>query len=324
MKLLLPIILLAFCSLDLHGQTYPYNGFFPYQRMQINPAALPDIVYREGLRGLANLNVRKPNRTNDIPDYQGLLFNTAQFNLNTKHFQFEEECPALFFPVGMDFQTDWYQGRSESSRVNLRAQAVKNLGTKTWLSLGFNLTHTNLHIRALDTDGFLFQNIDDPVLNAQNWSNNYLGTGVFFHHPYLHAGISMPELLSLRSRAQATQQHTFRNRSWHALLGGSVGNKNCDYFLEFDSWLRFVPGIEFDTWLKVADANFMVRFNRTVNDYRIFGGTGVGINQRAQLEVGVEHYHCLFPWRFSVLYDAGLSVARTVPNLEFNFTFGIF
>jgi len=339
MKHILFVTLILLMVSGAQGQTFPYNGFFQYQRPLINPAALPEMVYEHSPGAMANFNVRKPIGNNEssgnIADYNGLFFGAAQFNLFTRNFTIEDESAGVFFPIGFDFQTDrLLTGNIDGNRFNLRIQAAKSLGGG-WLSVGINLAHTSLNVANLRGD-FLFQDPDnDPVLqDGTTLTNCYLGMGVFYHRPTFHAGLSMPELWSFKDKAQdILHQQILSNRTWHLLLGYRLWKcDNCNYFTEFNSWIRFTPNIKYQNGGNHIDAAIVIRPNlRLSPEHRLFLGAGAGINQRAQGEFGFEFYPddcsngngAIIPFRISILYDKGFTRPSTVSNLELNLSIGL-
>lgn len=322
---------LSLLSLSLDAQNFPYFGFFQYNRPQINPAALHDMVYDYGNRISANANVRTPFLDQHLPDYQKVYFGSFQFNFNTRGFGCNQkyDCQRLFFPFGLDAQSDNRGLNLENSRISLRTQAVLKTGNDQWLSAGLNLTHSNLALKR-SYDGFLFQNLSDTALLNRNLSSNYLGLGTFFHTPFYYLGFSMPELLRFTNKVnQQALNNTFINRAMHVLLGAKIGRSNLNdpFYVEIDSWFRFVPAIEFhkgNSFLHQADASLIARANfRPSYNWKMFAGTGGGSNLRVQGEAGLEYYsEPRTVYRLSFLLDAGLSKARTVPNLELNLSIG--
>lgn len=325
-------ILLFFCGFGagLWGQNFPYFGFANYNRSQINPAALHDMVYDYGALVTANANFRKPF-DNGIPDYQGVYFGAFQLNFNTKGFGCSQKynCQRFFLPFGLDAQSDNQGLNLENSRISLRAQGVYKTGDDQWLSVGANLSHSNLALKRA-YDGFLFENLNDTALLNRNLRANYLGLGTFFHTPFFYAGISMPELLQFTGRQdEQSLNNGFTNRSIHLLLGGRIGRSslNDPFYIEVDSWVRFVPAIEFHQgkgFGNQVDASVMIRPNlRSSYNWKMFAGLGGGSNLRAQGELGIEFYADPGTvYRLSFLADAGLNRARTVPNLEINLSLG--
>lgn len=321
----------AWMGLGVHAQNSPYFGFFQYNRPQINPAAMHDMVYDYGTLISTNANVRTPFLDQQLPDYEGVYFGSFQFNFNTRGFGCRQKynCQRFFFPFGLDAQSDNRGLNLENSRVSLRAQGVLKTGDDQWLSLGFNVTHSNLALKR-SVDGFLFENLNDTALLNRNLSSNYLGAGTFFHTPFYYIGLSTPELLQFANKSdRQALNNAFINRTIHLLVGGRIGRSNLNdpFYVEIDSWLRFVPAIEFKqgkNWVDQADASLIARANfRPSYNWKMFAGTGGGSNLRAQGELGLEYYSdqgtvC----RLSFLIDAGLNKGRTVPNLELNLSLG--